>query len=220
MKYFLLFLLFFNFSYLKNLSAYYKVSIKNLDDSFNLDYFSNRLISELTSTNQDIGEFNKYFNNFFYDNSQQSYQFEIDISSLSDDLISKNIQFNLNLLNCSLVEGFFTINVNKSKNNCPTFNVITSKDKYYIYISNSNISLRLKEVTTINENTLKDLWINFLSISSPYQREYQIRYKDYSNLTQIINDYPDIISYKDQNILLNINHFYSNDEINFLLGLQ
>ena len=101
MKYFLLFLLIFNFSYLKNLSAYYKVSIKNLDDSFNLDYFSNRLISELTSTNQDIGEFNKYFNNFFYDNSQQSYQFEIDISSLSDDLISKNIQFNLNLLNLS-----------------------------------------------------------------------------------------------------------------------
>ena len=220
MKYFLLFLLLFNFSYLKNLSAYYKVSIKNLDDSFNLDYFSNRLISELTSTNQDIGEFNKYFNNFFYDNSQQSYQFEIDISSLSDDLISKNIQFNLNLLNCSLVEGFFTINVNDSENNCPTFNVITSKDKHYIYISNSNISLRLKEVTAINENTLKDLWINFLSISSPYQREYQIRYEDYANLTQIINYYPDIISYKDQNILLNINHFYSNDEINFLLGLQ
>ena len=205
---------------MKNLSAYYKVSIKNLDDSFNLDYFSNRLISELTSTNQDIGEFNKYFNNFFYDNSQQSYQFEIDISSLSDDLISKNIQFNLNLLNCSLVKEFFTINVNESENNCPTFNVITSQDKHYIYISNSNISLRLKEVTTINENTLKDLWINLLSISSPYQREYQIRYKDYSNLTQIINDYPDIISYKDQNILLNINHFYSNDEINFLLGLQ
>ena len=205
---------------MKNLSAYYKVSIKNLDDSFNLDYFSNRLISELTSTNQDIGEFNKYFNNFFYDNSQQSYQFEIDISSLSDDLISKNIQFNLNLLNCSLVKEFFTINVNESENNCPTFNVITSQDKHYIYISNSNISLRLKEVSIIDENTLKDLWINFLSISSPYQREYQIRYKDYSNLTQIIDDYPDIISYKDQNILLNINHFYSNDEINFLLGLQ
>jgi hypothetical protein len=220
MKYFLLFFLLFNFGYFKNLSAYYKVSIKNLDDSLNQDYFSNRLISELTSTNQDTLDFNKYFKNFFYDKSQQSYQFEIDINSLNADLILKNIQFNLNLLNCSLVEGFFTINVNKSENNCPTFNKINSNDKHYIYITNSNISLRLKEVAIINKNTLKDLWINFLSISSPYQREYQIRYKDYSNLTQIINYYPDIVSYKDQNILLNINHFYSNDEINFLLGLQ
>ena len=140
---------------MKNLSAYYKVSIKNLDDSFNLDYFSNRLISELTSTNQDIGEFNKYFNNFFYDNSQQSYQFEIDISSLSDDLISKNIQFNLNLLNCSLVKEFFTINVNESENNCPTFNVITSQDKHYIYISNSNISLSQSEELIILYYMLK-----------------------------------------------------------------
>ena len=215
-----MFFLLFNFSYLKNLSAYYKVSIKNLDDSLNQDYFSNRLISELTSTNQDIGDFNKYFKNFFYDKSQQSYQFEIDIRSLSDDLILKNIQFNLNLLNCSLVEGFFTINFNKSENNCPTFNVISSNDKQYIYITNSNISLRLKDVAIINENTLKDLWINFLSISPSFQREYQITYRNYSNLTQIINYYPDIISYKDQNILLNVDHFYSNDEINFLLGLQ
>ena len=220
MKYFLIFFLLFNFSYFKNLSAYYKVSIKNLDDSLNQDYFSNRLFSDLTSSNQDIGDFDKYFKNFFYDKNKQSYQFEIDISNLSDDLILKNIQFNLNLLNCTLVEGFFTINVNKSENNCPTFNVITSNDKYYIYITNSNISLRLKEVSIIDENTLKDLWINFLSIVSPYQREYQIRYKDYSNLTQIINYYPDIISYKNENILLKINHYYSNDEINFLLGLQ
>ena len=63
MKYFLIFFLLFNFSYLKNLSAYYKVSIKNLDDSLNQDYFSNRLFSDLTSSNQNIGDFDKYFKN-------------------------------------------------------------------------------------------------------------------------------------------------------------
>ena len=79
------------------------------------------------------------------------------INSMSGKLTTRNGK------NIRNEDSSCIIRVNESENNCPTFNVITSKDKHYIYISNSNISFRLKEVTTINENTLKDLWINFLS---------------------------------------------------------
>ena len=99
------------------------------------------------------------------------------------------------------------------------FESISLDNKYYIYISNFNISLRIKEVRSIDENTLRDIWVNFFSISEPYDREYSLEYDRYLDLTKIINYHPEINLYKDKSILLKINHFYSNDEINFLLGL-
>ena len=161
----------------------------------------------------------KYVTNFFYDKLNQLYKFEIDINALSEKLILEKIQFNFNLLNCSLMDDFFSFNFDNSENNCPKFESISLDNKYFIHISNYNISLRIKEVRSIDENTLRDIWVNFFSISEPYDREYSLEYDRYLDLTKIINYHPKIYLYKDKNILLKINHFYSNDEINFLLGL-
>ena len=209
----------FNVSYAKNLSAYYEVSIKNLDDKLTQSYFSNRIRSNLTSPAINQNDMDKYVTNFFYDKLNQLYKFEIDINALSEKLILEKIQFNFNLLNCSLMDDFFSFNFDNSENNCPIFNSISLDNSHYIYISNFSTSFRIQKVSSINDNTLKEIWVNFLSISEPYDREYSLEYDRYLDLTKIINYYPEINLYKDKSILLKINHFYSNDEINFLLGL-
>ncbi|MDA1283780.1 MAG: hypothetical protein O3C61_02515 [Proteobacteria bacterium] len=219
MKYLFILFFLFNVSYANNLSAYYEVSIKNLDDKLTQSHFSNKMRSKLTSPAINQNDMDKYVTNFFYDKLNQLYKFEIDINGLTKKLILEKIQFNFNLLNCSLMDDFFSFNFDNSENNCPKFERISLDNKYYIYISNINTSLRIKEVRSIDENTLKDIWVNFLSISDPYDREYSLEYDRYLDLTKIINYHPKINLYKDKIILLKINHFYSNDEINFLLGL-
>lgn len=219
MKYLFILIFLFNVSYAKNLSAYYEVSIKNLDDKLTQSHFSNKIRSNLTSPAINQNDMDKYVTNFFYDKLNQLYKFEIDINALTEKLILEKIQFNFNLLNCSLMDDFFSFNFDNSENNCPKFESISLDNKHYIYISNFNTSLRIKEVRSIDENSLKDIWVNFLSISEPYDREYSLEYDRYLDLTKIINYHPEINLYKDKSILLKINHFYSNDEINFLLGL-
>lgn len=219
MKYLFILIFLFNVSYAKNLSAYYEVSIKNLDDKLTQSHFSNKIRSNLTSPTVNQINMDKYVTNFFYDKLNQLYKFEIDINALTEKLILEKIQFNFNLLNCSLMDDFFSFNFDNSENNCPKFESISLDNKHYIYISNFNTSLRIKEVGSIDENSLKDIWVNFLSISEPYDREYSLEYDRYLDLTKIINYHPEINLYKDKSILLKINHFYSNDEINFLLGL-
>ena len=209
----------FNVSYAKNLSAYYEVSIKNLDDKLTQSHFSNKIRSNLTSQAINQNDMDKYVTNFFYDKLNQLYKFEIDINALTEKLILEKIQFNFNLLNCSLMDDFFSFNFDNSENNCPIFNSISLDNSHYIYISNFSTSFRIQKVSSINNNTLKEIWVNFLSISEPYDREYSLEYDRYLDLTKIINYHPKIYLYKDKNILLKINHFYSNDEINFLLGL-
>ena len=55
---------------------------------------------------------------------------------------------------------------------------------------------------SIDENTLRDIWVNFFSISEPYDREYSLEYDRYLDLTKIINYHPKIYLYKDKSILL------------------
>ena len=219
MKYLFILIFLLNVSYAKNLSAYYEVSIKNLDDKLTQSHFSNKIRSKLTSLTPNQIDLDKFFSNFFYDKLEQVYKFEIDINSLTEKLILEKIQFNFNLLNCSLMDDFFSFNFDNSENNCPIFNSISLDNSYYIYISNLSTSFRIQKVSSINNNTLKEIWVNFLSISEPYDREYSLEYDRYLDLTKIINYHPEINLYKDKSILLKINHFYSNDEINFLLGL-
>ena len=220
MKYLFILIFLFNVSYAKNLSAYYEVSIKNLDDKLTQSHFSNKIRSNLTSPAINQNDMDKYVTNFFYDKLNQLYKFEIDINALSEKLILDKIHFNFASKYASKKKNdFFSFNFDNSENNCPKFKSISIDNKYYIYISNFNISLRIKEVRSIDENTLRDIWVNFFSISEPYDREYSLEYDRYLDLTKIINYHPKIYLYKDKSILLKINHFYSNDEINFLLGL-
>jgi hypothetical protein len=205
MKYLFILIFLFNVSYAKNLSAYYEVSIKNLDDKLTQSHFSNKIRSNLTSQAINQNDMDKYVTNFFYDKLNQLYKFEIDINALTEKLILEKIQFNFNLLNCSLMDDFFSFNFDNSENNCPKFESISLDNKHYIYISNFNTSLRIKEVRSIDENSLKDIWVNFLSISEPYDREYSLEYDRYLDLTKIINYHPKIYLYKDKNILLKIN---------------
>ncbi len=219
MKYFFFLILFFNFSFINNLSAYYQVSIKNLNDQLTQSFFSNRIGTELTSVNIKSEEIDKYITNFFYDKVNQEYQFEIDINSLTNKLILEKVQFNFNLLNCSLMNNFYSIDINNLNNNCPNFSSIKIKGGNYIYINKTNMSIRLKKVTKVDKNILKNIWINFITVSPTYEREYFLEYNRYTDLTNIINYHPKITLYKNKNIWLKINHFYSNDQINFLIGL-
>lgn len=217
MKYFLIIFFTFKICYSQNLSTYFEVSIKNLDPHLNQEYFLDKVIQRLTSSSFSSKDISIYLTNFFYDKSLETYNFQIDLDNLSQKLLLERSKFNLNLLNCSLVDNFFTLNRQEQILGCPSFISISTKYGDYLYIQNQNSHFRIAKIMNNQKEFIKNSWINFLPTSKNFERNYKINSNDYMKLVKVLNYYPKITSYENNYVTTSINHFYTNEEISFIL---
>lgn len=218
MKYFLIFFIFFKFSYAQNLSTYNEVSIKNLDPNLNKYYFLDKILNDLTDTNLIVKDIEDYLINFFYDNAKQTYNFQIDMIELTNKLLKEGSQFNLHQLNCSLSEKFFEINQNNLSQNCPIFLIEKFNETKYLYIKKNNTSFRISEIINSNKSNLKKIWLTFLPVDKLKERDLILKTDQYIDLVKLVNYYPKIKSYKNQNVSLELKYFYSNSKTKFILN--
>ena len=218
MKYFFIFTLIFSFLLNKNLSAFYEVSIKNTNHQLTQEYFANKIINNLTDSSFKINDIEAYFTNFFFDNTVKEYHFEVNLKLLEEKFNSEGNNFNLSLLNCSLLDNFFELRA-KHNNNCPIFFEVSNSKHRYIYIKNKNASFRIKKLNLDQEINLPNIWSNFLPIKKNFKRKYLLSYLDYDKLAIFLDTYPKIKSFEKGHIELEIEHYYSNEQINFLLSL-
>ena len=153
--------------------------------------------------------------NFYYNNINQTYNFEINIIDLSELLIEEGAIFNLNALSCSLAENFFVLN-SENYNDCPKFYLKNNSEMQFLYIENSDKSFRVKKINNIY--SLKKIWLELFPISEYFARDYKIKLNKYQRFTSIISNYPRIKLYENNYVHFNLKYFYSNEEINFILN--
>ena len=209
MKYLCLISFFFIF-YLKNLSAYQEITIQkdnNLQNYQELLQRINNSISEEDVIN--VIEKNIYNINF----SSTQISLDLDIDNLSRDLYSKEIDYNLFLLNCSIKNNFFKLN-NKF-DDCPIFTIKNYDKDSYIYLSYNKNYFRLAKFS--KNISLKSMWINFLD-KKQTSYELSIKPSNYNKLKYFTGLESKILSYTQNKITLEFENYYNNKQINFLLN--
>ena len=163
-------------------------------------------------TDEDIkSSIEKNIYNINFSNTQIS--LNIDIDSLSKDLYSKKINFNLFFLDCSTRVNFFKYN-NKFQN-CPNFIIKNYKKKSYIYLNHNKNYLRLLKFSK-NIN-LKSLWFELLNKN---KNTYQLTLdpSNYRKLKYFTGLEPKILSYEQDKLLLDFENIYNDKQINFLVN--
>jgi len=218
MKFFLIFFLIFKFSYAQNLSIYNEVSIKNLDPNLNKYYFLDKILTDLTNSDLIANDFDDYLINFFYENSEQTYNFQIDMIEFSKKLLEEGSQFNFHLLDCSLLENFFEINQITIFKNCPIFLIENFNEDNYLYIKKNKNSFRIDKIINSEKDNLKKIWLKFLPVDTMKKRDLILKLDQYVDLVKLVNYYPKIKSYKNQTISVDLKYFYSNDKTKFILN--
>ncbi len=209
MKYLCLLSIFFVF-YLKNLSAYQEITIQkgsNLQNYQDLLERINNAISEediITSIEKNI-----YNINF----SSAQISLNIDVDNLSKDLYSKKIEHNLLLINCSIKKTFFKFN-NKFKN-CPNFIIKNYDKETYIYLNYKNNYFRLVKFS--NNISLKSIWFKLLE-KNKTSYQLSINPTKYNKLEYFTGLKPKILSYEQNNVILEFENFFNNKQINFLIN--
>ena len=137
----------------------------------------------------------------------------INLDNLSKELYSKNIDYNLFLLNCSIKKNFFEFN-NKFEN-CPNFIIKNYSKDSYIYLNYKKNYYRL--IRYSKNTNLKLLWFKLLDKN---KTSYQLTIDplNYNKLKYLIGFEPKILSYEKKKIILDFANFYNNKQINFLIN--
>ena len=209
MKYLCLISIFF-ILYLKNLSAYQEITIQKDSNLQNyqelLDRINNSISEEDVIT---LIENNIYNINF----SSAQISLNIDVDNLSSDLYSRKIDHNLLLLNCSIKKNFFKFN-NKFEN-CPNFIIKNFDNESYIYLNYKKKYFRL--VKFYENISLKAIWIKLLDKNKTSYQLF-INPREYNKLKYFTGLEPKILSYEQNNIILEFENFFNNNQINFLIN--
>ena len=194
----------------KNLSAYQEISIQKDSSLRNYEDILNSINSSVTQENiQEYINQNIYNVNF----SSNNVSFEIDIETLSKDLFAQNIIFNLILLECSLINNFFSLNSNIS--DCPQFNQKIFDKKKYLYLTYKNLSYRLGD-NNLQKN-LREVWHNFLLVSDNSFRT-KLAPDKYLKTKNYLGYSPKITSYNNRNLEIEIESFYNEQQFHFLIN--
>jgi len=209
MKYLYLVSIFFVL-YLKNLSAYQEITIQKDSNIQNYQELLERINNSISDENV-ISSIEKNIYNINFSNTQIS--LNIDLNNLSKELYSKKINHNLLLLNCSMNETFFKFN-NKFEN-CPNFIIKNYNNDSYIYLNYKKNFFRLVK---LSENiSLKTIWIKFLS-KNKTSYQLSINPKNYNKLKYFTGLEPKILSYEQNNVILEFKNFFNDKQINFLIN--
>ena len=194
----------------RNLSAYQEISIQKDSSLMNYEDILNSISSSVAQ--EDIQEYinqNIYNINF----SSDKVSFEIDLESLSKDLFTQNIKFNLILLECSLRKNFFSLNSNTS--DCPQFNQKIFDKKKYLYLTYKNLSFRIGEDNT--QKDLREVWYNFLSLNNDNYKT-NINPDKYLKTKNYLGYSPKINSYNNRNLEIEIESLYNEKQFHFLIN--
>ena len=209
MKYLCLISIFLVF-YLKNLSAYQEITIQKDSNLQNYQELLERINNSISEEDV-ISSIEKNIYNINFSSAQIS--LNIDVDNLSKDLYSKKIDHNLLLLNCSIKKTFFKFN-NKFKN-CPNFIIKNYDNDSYIYLNYKKNYFRLVK---FNENiSLKAIWINLLE-KNKTSYQLSINPTKYNKLEYFTGLKPKILSYEQNNVILEFENFFNNKQINFLIN--
>ena len=137
----------------------------------------------------------------------------IDLNNLSKDLYSKKIDHNLLLINCSIKKTFFKFN-NKFEN-CPNFIIKNYNNDSYIFLNYKKNFFRLVK---FSENiSLRTIWIKLLD-KNKTSYELSINPTNYNKLEYFTGLEPKILSYEQNNVILEFDNFFISKQINFLLN--
>ena len=209
MKYLCLVSIFFVFC-LKNLSAYQEITIQKGSNLQNYQELLERINNSISEEDV-ISSIEKNIYNINFSSAQIS--LNIDVDNLSSDLYSRKIDHNLLLLNCSIKKTFFKFN-NKFEN-CPNFIIKNYDNDSYIYLNYKKNYFRLVK---FSENiNLKAIWIKLLDKNkSSYQ--LSINPTKYNKLEHFTGLKPKILSYEQNNVILEFENFFNNKQINFLIN--
>ena len=196
--------------YLKNLSAYQEITIQKDRDLQNYQELL-EIINNTISEDDVISSIEKNIYNINFSSNQIS--LSIDVNNLSRDLYSKKIDHNLFLLNCSMKKTFFKLN-NKFEN-CPNFIIKNYDEESYIYLNYKKNYFRLVK---FNENiSLKAIWINLLE-KNKTSYQLSINPTKYNKLEYFTGLKPKILSYEQNNVILDFENSFNNKQINFLIN--
>ena len=202
-------LIFFSLIF-KNLSAYQEISIQKDTSLRNYEDILNIISNSVAQKNiQEYINQNIYNVNF----SSNNVSFEIDIETLSKDLFTQNINFNLILLECSIRKNFFSLNSNIS--DCPQFNQKIFDKKKYLYLTYKNLSYRLGD-NNLQKN-LREVWHNFLLVSDNSFRTEIVPDK-YLKTKNYLGYSPKITSYNKRNLEIEIESVYNEQQFHFLIN--
>ena len=160
----------------------------------------------------DIQEYidrNIYNINFSSDNIS----FDIDFESLSKDLYSQKIIFNLVLLECSLKKNFFSLNSNIF--DCPQFNLKIFNNIKYLYLVHNKLSYRLFKHDSSKD--LREVWYNLLSINNNIFQTL-ITPDKYLITKNYLGYSPKIISYDNGKLEIEIKGLYNEKQFHFLIN--
>jgi hypothetical protein len=209
MKYLCLISIFFVF-YLKNLSAYQEITIQKGSNLQNYQELLERINNSISGEDV-ISSIEKNIYNINFSSAQIS--LNIDVDNLSSDLYSRNIDHNLLLINCSIKNTFFKLN-NKFEN-CPNFVIKNYDNDSYIYLNYKKNYFRLAK---FSENiSLKTIWIKLFD-KSKTSYQLSINPSKYNKLKYFTGLKPKILSYEQNNIILEFENFFNNKQINFLIN--
>ena len=209
MKYLCLVSIFFVF-YLKNLSAYQEITIQKGSNLQNYQELLERINNSISEEDV-ISSIEKNIYNINFSSAQIS--LNIDVDNLSSDLYSRKIDHNLLLLNCSIKKTFFKFN-NKFEN-CPNFIIKKYDNDSYIYLNYKKNYFRLVK---FNENiSLKAIWINLLE-KNKTSYQLSINPTKYNKLEYFTGLKPKILSYEQNNVILEFENSFNNKQINFLIN--
>ena len=209
MKYLYLISIFLAFN-LKNLSAYQEITIQKDSNLQNYQELLLRINNSITEEDI-ISSIEKNIYNINFSNTQIS--LNVDIDNLSKDLYAKNINHNLFFLNCSLLENFFKFN-NKFEN-CPNFIIKNYDNDSYIYLNYKKKYFRLVK---FSENiSLKVIWIKLLK-KNKTSYQLSINPTKYYKLKYFTGLEPKILSYEQNNVILEFENTFNNKQINFLIN--
>jgi len=209
MKYLCLVSIFFVLS-LKNLSAYQEITIQKGSNIQNYQDLLERINNSISEEDV-ISSIEKNIYNINFSSTQIS--FNIDLNNLSKELYSKKINHNLLLFNCSINENFFKIN-NKFEN-CPNFIIKNYNNDSYIYLNYKKNFFRLVK---FSENiSLKAIWIKLLD-KNKTSYQLSINPTNYYKLEYFTGLEQKILSYEQNNVIVEFENFFNNKQINFLIN--
>ena len=209
MKYLYLVSVFIIF-YLKNLSAYQEITIQKGSNIQNYQELLQRINNSISEEDV-ISSIEKNIYNINFSSDQIS--LNIDLNNLSKDLYSKKIDHNLLLINCSIKKTFFKFN-NKFEN-CPNFIIKNYNNDSYIFLNYKKNFFRLVK---FSENiSLRTIWIKLLD-KNKTSYELSINPTNYNKLEYFTGLEPKILSYEQNNVILEFDNFFISKQINFLLN--
>ncbi len=145
--------------------------------------------------------------------SSENISFDIDFESLSKDLFSQKIIFNLILLECSLNSNFFSLNSNID--DCPQFNQKIYNKKKYLYLVHKESSYRLGEY--VSSKDLREVWYNLLNMNENNFKTL-ISPDKYLRTKNFLGYPPKIISYNNGDLEIEIAGLYNEQQFHFLIN--